>query len=265
MLEMLGLFMGYRKELNHEAFFFLKLNEWMLRQANASWDNPYNFNFINGSIKNEMVRVLYLHLKGLRRLEYLGFKKFLNYKDIRDLDFPWGWKDPRNTFTIDMWKEIFPDAKILHIYRNPIDVAESLRKREMEIQKEFKRNWKKTVKKLLLVGKVGYQSSVRVQNIYEGIKLWQEYIDKAFSLNDEFKRNILHIRYETFLENPEENFKYILEFIDLYADKSAILTLANNIHSDRKFAFAKKGDLIEVYNQTKDKSVMKELNYHNII
>ena len=37
-----------------------------------------------------------------------------------------------------------------------------------------------------------------VKNIYEGIQLWEEYTDKAFSLNREFKENILHIRYETF-------------------------------------------------------------------
>ena len=139
-----------------------------------------------------------LHLRGFRRWEYLGFKRFLQYKDIRNLDFPWGWKDPRNTFTIDLWKEIFPDARILHIYRNPIDVAESLRKREVDAQGSFKSDWRKSVKECLLIGKVGYQGSLRVQNIYEGIQLWEEYTDKAFSLNREFKENILHIRYETF-------------------------------------------------------------------
>ncbi|MEZ5023867.1 MAG: sulfotransferase [Chitinophagales bacterium] len=52
------------------------------------------------------------------------------FKDIRDLDIPWGWKEPRNSFTLEFYKELFPDAKIIHIYRNPIDSANSYLKRD---------------------------------------------------------------------------------------------------------------------------------------
>ncbi|MDO8140539.1 MAG: sulfotransferase [Candidatus Brocadiales bacterium] len=265
LLEQFGLFVGSKKEENDESLFFYKINEWLLRQANASWDNPRNFNFINDEFKKKVIKALEFHLKGFRRYEYLGLKKFLKYKDIRNLDFPWGWKDPRNTFTIDLWKEIFPDAKLLHIYRNPIDVAESLRKREGEIQKTFRKNWRETAKELLLIGKVGYQSSLRLQNVHEGIQLWQEYIDKAFSLNGEFKENILHIRYETFLENPETTLQRILEFIDIQVEKSGILAAAQMVKSDRKFAFIKDTGLIEIYRQIKEKDIMKKLSYHNIL
>ena len=47
LLEQFGLFVGSKKEENDESLFFYKLNEWLLRQANASWDNPRNLNFIN--------------------------------------------------------------------------------------------------------------------------------------------------------------------------------------------------------------------------
>jgi len=265
LLELFGLFVGSKKEENDESLFFYKINEWLLRQANASWDNPRNFNFINDGFKKKVIKVLEFHLKGFRRYEYLGLKKFLKYKDIRNVDFSWGWKDPRNTFTIDLWKEIFPDAKLLHIYRNPIDVAESLRKREGEIQKTFRKSWRETAKELLLIGKVGYQSSLRLQNVHEGIQLWQEYIDKAFSLNGEFGENILHIRYETLLENPEMALQRILEFIDIQVEKSGILAAAQMVKSDRKFAFIKDTGLIEIYQQIKEKDIMKKLSYHNIL
>ena len=265
LLERLGLFTGEKKDDDYEALFFYKLNEWLLNQANASWDNPHNFSFISDIFKKRVIGVMGLHLRGFRRWEYLGFKRFLQYKDIRNLDFPWGWKDPRNTFTIDLWKEIFPDARILHIYRNPIDVAESLRKREVDAQGSFKSDWRKSVKECLLIGKVGYQGSLRLQNIYEGIQLWEEYTDKAFSLNREFKENILHIRYETFLENPETTLQHILEFIDMQVDKSSILAAAQMVKSDRKFAFIKDKGLIEIYQQIKERDIMKKLNYHNIL
>ena len=146
-----------------------------------------------------------------------------------------------------------------------MDVAESLRKREVDTQGSFKRDWRKSVKEFLLIGKVGYQGLLRLQNIYEGIQLWEEYTDKAFSLNREFKENILHIRYETFLENPETTLQHILEFIDMQVDKSSILAAAQMVKSDRKFAFIKDTGLIEIYRQIKEKDIMKKLSYHNIL
>lgn len=265
-LEEFGLFVGDKKNVeNNEALFFFKLNEWILKEANASWDNPYNFNFINDNFKKHIIKVLESHLKGLRRIEFLGFKNFIKYKDIRDLDFPWGWKDPRNTFTIEIWREIFPSTKILHIYRNPIDVAESLRKREIELQRTFKKNWKKKVKELLLIVRVEYQQSLRIQNIHEGIELWREYIAKAFSLDKDFKESILHIRYETFTENPEGILKNALNFLELKFSETDILNVVKNVKADRKFAFTGREDLIEIYNQIKNEDIMKKLEYNNIL
>ena len=41
-LEELGTFIGWRKERNNESLFFLGFNNWILKQANAAWDNLYN-------------------------------------------------------------------------------------------------------------------------------------------------------------------------------------------------------------------------------
>jgi len=265
-LEKFGLFVGDKKTVeNNEALFFFKLNEWILKEANASWDNPYNFNFINDNFKEHIIKVLESHLKGFRRIEFLGLKNFIKYKDIRYLDFPWGWKDPRNTFTIEIWRKIFPSTKILHIYRNPIDVAESLRKREIELQRTFKKNWKKKVKELLLIVRVEYQQSLRVQNIHEGIELWREYIAKAFSLDKDFKKSILHIRYETFTENPEGILRNALNFLELKFSETDILNVVKNVKADRTFAFTGREDLIEIYNQIKNEDIMKKLEYNNIL
>ncbi len=39
---------------------------------------------------------------------------------------PWGFKDPRLCVLLPLYLEIFPDAKVVHIKRNPQDVAASL-------------------------------------------------------------------------------------------------------------------------------------------
>lgn len=41
-LQELGVFMGMDLEHNSESKFFIEVNEWMLNQAGASWDNPEN-------------------------------------------------------------------------------------------------------------------------------------------------------------------------------------------------------------------------------
>lgn len=264
-LEGCGLFMGARKDENNESIFFQRLNEWLLRQANASWDNPYNFKFIDRHFKEYCKNVLISHLKGLRRIEYLGLRRFLKYRDIRDMDFPWGWKDPRNTFTIEIWKEIFPDAKVLHIYRNPVDVAASLIKREGILRGRFKMNIKKRVKERLLHGKTYPNWSVRIQDIYEGIKLWQEYVEKAFSLNKELGQDIMHIKYEDFLDEPEIVLKDILDFTGLNIKADRLSRHVVGINTSRRFAFINDRELITVYMDIRDMEIVKKLGYDGII
>ena len=57
-LESAGLFVGDVKEHNHEAVFFLTLNQWMFEQLGASWDNPYNMRFINDDLAGYLLAVI---------------------------------------------------------------------------------------------------------------------------------------------------------------------------------------------------------------
>ncbi len=42
---------------------------------------------------------------------------------------PWGWKDPRTSLLLPFWFKAYPDLKVVICLRNPLEVAESLRKR----------------------------------------------------------------------------------------------------------------------------------------
>jgi hypothetical protein len=263
LLHKAGIFMGYKQDDNNESVFFQRLNEFIFRQANASWDNPHNFLFIDQSFKDYARRLIELHLKGLRRVQYLGPLRFFRYKTIKDIDFPWGWKDPRNTFTVDIWKEIFPEARIVHVFRNPVDVAESLKNREHRLRNKGL-GLKARVKEFLLKGKVYPCWSVRVLDILEGINLWCQYTEKALSLDKEFGDRILHIRYETLLETPEESFKRILKFAGFDMSKD-ISIIVREVKKDRRYAFLNNGELLSVYEKIKDLESVKRLGYHTII
>jgi hypothetical protein len=262
-LESLGIFFGYKKEVNNEAIFFIKINDWIMKQFNASWDQPYNMNFLSNNQIDKISKVIQRPLRDIRAIEFLGFKRYLKYRDIRKLDISWGWKDPRNTFTIDIWLKIFPDAKILHIYRNPLDVAESLRKREFELDKTFKMDFSKRIKEYLLKGKVGYVSSARLRDIREGVYLWKQYVEKAFSTESKMDK-LLHIKYEDLLTYPKKLLKEIFDFCELLYKEDDLNSLLNTLKVERRFAFLKNPQLIQVYNEIKDWDIVEKLGYSNI-
>lgn len=262
-LENLGIFMGIKKEINNESTFFIKINDWIMRQFNASWDVPHNMNFLNDNIISQITKAVIRPLKDIRAIEFIGLKNYLKYRDIRKLNFPWGWKDPRNTFTIDIWKKIFPTAKILHIYRNPVDVAESLRKRENELDSMFQMTFEKKLKEYLLKGKIGYKSSVRLRHINEGILLWKAYIEKSFSI-DKSSDEILHIKYEDLLTEPEIYLKKIFQFTEIPYSQKDIDVAISTFKKDRKYAFTKNDELVKIYSSIRNWQLMKELGYDNI-
>jgi len=264
-LEKLGIFMGWRKEGNNEALFFLKFNDWILKQANATWDNPYNYKFVDENFKNLMSKLAERYIKSCRRIEYLGLAKGLKYKSLKELDFPWGWKDPRNTFTIDIWIKVFPNAKLIHIYRNPIDVAESLKKRALKYKKNFKWNWKKEIKFILLKGYIGHGDFLRVMDIYEGVKLWKEYISKIFEAEKEYNLNIIHVKYEDFLEAPFENIKKILDKLGIHYNENKIKQVIKDIDYQRKYAFLSNKELIKVYESIREDRMLFKLGYHQML
>ena len=261
-LEELGVFMGWRKDENNEALFFLRFNEWVLKQANATWDNPYNYTLADEDFKNLMTNLAERYIRSIRRIEYLGLIKGLKYRSLKELDFPWGWKDPRNTFTLDIWLKVFPDAKIIHIYRNPIDVAESLRKRTKKLKRGFEWTWKKEIKFLLMKGYIWFGDSQRVENIYEGIKLWEDYVNRVFVLEKESNLKVLHIKYENFLENPMITLEQILEFIGIDIEKTRILSVTNYINKSKRYVFLENPELREIFKEIQQKELLQKLGYN---
>jgi len=54
----------------------------------------------------------------------------------------WGWKDPRTTLFLNIYKQLLPDAIFLFVYRKPWEVIDSLFRRNTDI--EFIKNAKST-------------------------------------------------------------------------------------------------------------------------
>ncbi len=264
-LQELGVFMGNDFEENNESMFFNKINNWMLLQAGAAWDYPENFNYISDDFKALMVEIVQNRLNSFHLKNYLGS----SIKPINDPSFIWGWKDPRNTFTIDVWKAIFPKAKIVHIYRNPVDVVNSLAKREAsKITPTGNQNGTGIKKKFYgyrLPKKRLYYHSFKSLNLPANFDLWKTYVNKAFSPGREDDAEILHLSYEDLLEKPEAGIKSIIEFCNLITENKNYEKFLQTIDKTRKFAFIDNPELVEFYKKIKNDELVVRLGYGDII
>lgn len=93
---------------------FLLVNELLLKESGASWNQPDKFS---------------IDKLGKVRLNEI---KELADKAIGKMDDHANWvvKDPRMCLTLGFWKEIIPDLCVVAMHRDPLQVAQSLQNRD---------------------------------------------------------------------------------------------------------------------------------------
>src|SRR3989304_485109 len=139
--ERLGLFVGSEVEDNDESVYFLSINIEILKRIGANWDNPVPARYFseNTEALDMTVKCVEADLSSEGVSGYMGPENYASCGGLKGFPKPWAWKDPRNTFTLPVWLRIFPEAKIIYVVRNGVDVAASLRVRagaRLEKQKE---------------------------------------------------------------------------------------------------------------------------------
>ncbi len=163
-----GIYMGYDLTPDHESWYFQRVNDAWLSQEKYTWDQPGVPQFAD--LKKFNSKSFFRHYARIAKQPFKPFS-FLGADS-------WGWKDPRNTFTVSQWMKIFPNAKVVHIYRNGMDVAISLYRRNLNF--DYSNKW----------------HSVRLENKLEGLKLWEQYAAQAFSYDYLFPGKVLHVCFE---------------------------------------------------------------------
>ncbi len=97
------------------------LNEKLLSTADALWDypEPYLAQLDAPAFRQKCLGVLQRNLgDGLWR-GHFG-------EAGPTPGAPWGWKDPRTSLTLPLWLQVAPNARIIHVVRNPDSVSRSL-------------------------------------------------------------------------------------------------------------------------------------------
>ena len=137
-LELVGLQIGQHLDSHREPRALQKLHEEYLGKVGAAWHNPRPFLEWIDTAEGEQDCVSYLR-KNVERdfariFGYRGNPKGLWLRWQINSGAHWGWKEPRTTLFARTWLEIFPNARILHVVRDPLAAAESIRERELKFQ-----------------------------------------------------------------------------------------------------------------------------------
>ena len=113
-----------RREGYGEAQAFRRLNERILMTAGADWMRIEPF------LKRRDERAF--RKRSLLRMQTASFTSlksgYLGCSGSGDVN-AWGWKDPRNSLTLPYWLALFPNARVLHVRRDPDATVGSLVRR----------------------------------------------------------------------------------------------------------------------------------------
>jgi hypothetical protein len=245
MLEALGLFVGQKKDRNHEAIFFLQLNVWLLAQCSGGLENPSSIRYL---LEDNEARALFSDfiryiMKTPKAVSFLGLTKYIRYGTPANLDIPWGWKDPRNTYTLPIWLDIFPEARVIHIYRHGVDVVQSLmRRREKGLLRLKERHaWLRPLYWFYLMMKFIPTNrkfiDLRCTSMEEGLAMWEEYVNEARTHVRKLEDRAIEVRYEDLLTEPHRILNDLTEFCKLQALDKDIKSVATQIKKERAYAY----------------------------
>jgi hypothetical protein len=266
----LGVFLGAELQADHESTFFLDANDLLLRQVNASWDQPGGWMaFLKHPEAVELtVKCLRRDVLSSQVRQYLGLKRYLRERSVEKLEGPWGWKEPRTVLTLPVWLRLFPEARLIHIVRNGVDVAASLRARE----RRMLRMRVETLEKRLGRGgrrpalrRAGYKGSARCLSLEGGFSLWEEYAAAGARHLAGVGNERLEVKYEEVLGDPEGWLGKLAEFCGLEVKDSASLrAAAGRVTAERAHAFAGDAELVGFYEKVRGSEWMRRYGYGDL-
>lgn len=248
MLETFGLFMGTKKDPNNESLFFRDLNEWVLNSAGGAWDNPEAMQYLIENIALKSLTSDYLRhrFQGPGSVVYWGLRRLLRRTSTALTQKPWGWKDPRNTYTLPLWLDLFPQARVIHVVRHGIDVAQSLKVRnEASLINASLAHEKRKSLGALYHKKGRFIASTKVQSLPEGFLLWEQYVTQNRSAAAALGERWLEVKYEDFLSEPAAILSNLARFCDLSPGKDQLETVAKRADPSRAYAYRSNPTLME--------------------
>ena len=257
-LDKSGIMMGKDLQTDHESKFFIQLNKWIYQNAGADLARPKALEeLIDYAPARKQVEE-YLRI----RIASSSSKKFSgrNLKNgLFDMDSKWGWKDPRNGPSLPIWKDIWPEMKIIHVVRHGVDVAASLHSRSLKNWTEDEGRFKKWTKMYKWrSSKSPIRKGQRAATLTHALEFWAEQMDVEKKVIQSYE-NILEIRYEDLLTSPAVVLKDIWNYIGKETDEELLREIETMVDYSRAFAY-KQNEELSVFAQ-ENKSILERFGY----
>jgi hypothetical protein len=181
---------------------------------------------------------------------FVGRQRLLRGQHVLKLDGPWGFKDPRTTYTLPLFLELWPDARVISMTRHGIDVASSLKVRVDKTIGGAEERYDRLRRRYLVRPKhtrlARLVATLRCASLEGGFALWDEYATEATRHVDALgSGQALQLRYEDFLQNPQEGVTQLATFCGLDASAETVDRIAGGINAGRAFAFESREELRE--------------------
>jgi hypothetical protein len=164
---------------------------------------------------------------------------------------PFGWKDPRNTFALPVWKQVFPNLRAIHIVRHGVDVAASLARRHAAALRAATGEPIPSALAVIRDHALGILSSRRGWTLPEALTMWEQYVEKARQEAAALGERALEIRFEDLLTRPEPVIATLADFCRV-AVPAAQRKLLDGLETGRAFAFRRDPELVAFAGSVQD-------------
>jgi hypothetical protein len=249
-LDKLGVFMGADRQADAESVTFMLLNEGILHQCGAFWSEPMAAHFM---LADE--RAADQLAAGARAALLAQLDRYVGAGDWhRGAELPaFGWKDPRNTFTLPVWRRVFPNLRAVHVLRHGVDAAASLARRHAAALRAATGEPVPPALTVIRDHALGILSSRRGWTVAEALTMWEQYVEKAREECAALGPRGFELRYETLLEAPERVVPALAEFCGVPAPAPAQLrSLLDGLEQSRALAFRRDAELAEFARASED-------------
>jgi hypothetical protein len=234
-LAKLGVFMGADRQADSESVAFMLTNEAILHQCGAFWSEPMSAHFVlaqPGAV--EQCAAAAGEALAARFADYAGASAW-HKADPAEWP-PFGWKDPRNTFTLPVWRHLFPRLRAIHIVRHGVDAAASLARRHAAALRAATGEAIPGALTVIRDRALGVLSSRRGWTLAEALTMWEQYVEKAREESAALGERAFEIRYEELVTEPERVIPALATFCGV-AVPTALGGLLEGLEPDRAFAF----------------------------
>ena len=244
-LERLGVFMGADRQADSESVTFMLLNEDLLHQCGAFWSEPMAAHFLLAEPQAQaQLAAGVLETLDSQLDRYAGPTGW--HRSATEPP-PFGWKDPRNTFTLPVWKHVFPNLRAVHVVRHGVDVAASLARRHAQALRAATGEAVPPALTVIRDRALGILSSRRGWTLAEALTMWEQYVEKAREECGALGERAFEIRYETLLAEPERVVPALAEFCRVPVPAPAtVAALLGGLERSRAFAFRRDRELVEL-------------------